>query len=292
MDSTKSTGVAPLGQLLSETLSYCTAQWRSLAVGVAVFGVAIGLVSASFAVHAGNVVRHGMGRMGIDTDRMQQLTDRMEQGDETAMAELEQMLKGEFEGMTDEQAAGKVMGPMAGMVAAAAPAMGVGMLVSWILSLLAYAYYAIVAVEGKDVNGTLVRVKSVFFPLFLVNLWTMLRTFIWIPIFGLIPAIILGPRFVAAPLIHLAEGKGVTASVGDSYRRTRGYWGKIAGNMIVAALATMVAALVINMLLSLVLPRMSSAEIVAQQLVSQAAMACMTVFAVRLSHGILQHPRA
>jgi uncharacterized membrane protein (Fun14 family) len=252
----------------------------------------MGVVSASLAATAGGAMMKGMNDMGLDTERMQQLAERMENGDESAMDELEQMLAGEFDGMTDEQIAGRMMGPAAGMMATMVPVIGLSVVVTWILSLLAFAYYAIVAVEGGDVNGTLSRVKSVFFSLFLVNLWSMLRSFIWIPILGLIPAIILGPRFVAAPLIHLAEGKGVTASVSESYRRTRGYWAKIVGNVIVAALIAIVVTIVVDMALGLFLMALPQALLIAKQVVSQAVAAYMAVFAVRLSHTILKHPIA
>jgi uncharacterized membrane protein (Fun14 family) len=290
--STPTQGPVPLGGLLSETFAYCKAHWQPLVAGVVVFGVVMGVVSASLAATAGGAMMKGMNDMGLDTERMQQLAERMEQGDESAMGELEQMLAGEFDGMTDDQIAGRMMGPAAGMMATMVPAIGLSVVVTWILSLLAFAYYAIVAVEGKDMNGTLSRVKSAFFSLFLVNLWSMLRSFIWIPILGLIPAIILGPRFVAAPLIHLAEGKGVTASVSDSYRRTRGYWAKIVGNVIVAMLIAFVATIVLNVALGVVLMASPQAVLIAKQVVSQAVAAYMAVFAVRLSHTILQHPRA
>ncbi len=290
--STPTHGPVPLGGLLSETFAYCKAHWQPLFVGVVVFGVVMGVVSASLAATAGGAMVKGMNDMGLDTQRMQQLAERMEQGDESAMDELEGLLAGEFDGMTDDQVAGRVGGPVAGMMKTMVPAIGVSVVVTWLLSLLAFAYYAIVAVEGKDVNGTLARVKSAFFSLFLVNLWSMLRSFIWIPILGLIPAIILGPRFVAAPLIHLTEGKGVTASVSDSFRRTRGYWAKIAGNVIVAALVAMVVTIVVDMVLGLLLMASPPAMLIAKQVVSQAVAAYMAVFTVRLSHTILQHPRA
>lgn len=285
-------GPAPLGVLLSETFAYCKAHWQSLALGIAVFGVVMGIVSASVAAKAGDTVLRGMDQMGIDADRMDALSDRIEAGDETAMAELEQMLAGEFDGLNEEQMARKMMGPIGGVIAEMAPVIGVSMLVSWFLSLLALAYYSLVAVEGKDVGGTMARLQKAFLPLFGVNLWAMLRSFIWIPILGLIPAIILGPRFVAAPLIHLVEGKGVTASVSDSYRRTRGYWGKIVGNAIVAMLIMVVVSAVVNIVLSLLLASVPMATLVANQVISQVTMAFMTVFSVRLAHTIVQHPRA
>jgi len=285
-------GPAPLGLLLSETFLYCKAHWQSLAVGVAVFGVVTGLMGASLAAKTGDTVVRGMDQMGIDTDRMEELSGRIEAGDETAMAELETMLAGQFDGMNDEQMARTIMGPVGGMITEMAPTIGVGIFVSFLLSLLAFAYYSLVAVEGKDVAGTLSRTKSVFLSLFGVNVWATLRSFVWIPILGLIPAIILGPRFVAAPLIHLMEGKGVMASVSDSYRRTRGYWPKIVGNVIVAAIIAIVTMMLLNVVVSMVLSAIPGAPIIANNILSQGMMAFMTVFAVRLSHTILQHPRS
>lgn len=290
--SPSSVGPARLGELLSETVAYCKAHWQSLAVGVAVFGVVMGLVSASISTRAGSAVTRGLGQMGIDTDRMEQLNQRIEAGDETALAELETLLSGEFEGLSNEQAARKMMSPIGGVFATMLPMMGVSMLIGWLVSLLAYAYYSLVAVEGKDVSGTFDRMKVAFIPLVGVSIWSMLRSFVWIPIIGLIPAIILGPRFIVAPLIQLVEGKGVMASVSESYARTVGYWAKIFGNMIVVAIIAMVVSMMISMLLSMVLSGFSSVMIVVTQIVSQAVMAFATVFAVRLAHTILQHPRA
>lgn len=288
----QASGPAPLGRLLSESFAYYKAHWQSLAVGAVIFGVVTGLVGASVATHAGTAVMQGMDQMGIDTDRMQQLADRMEQGDEAAMDELEEMLAGQFEGMSDEQIANRMAGPMRGMVGKVAPAFGAAALIGWIISMLAYAYYALVAVEGKDVNGTFSRATRVMLPLFGLSLWTMLRTFIWIPVLGLIPAIILGPRFVAGPLLFLTEGKGVTASVSESYRRTRGYWGKIVGNVIVAALVGGLALAVANMVLGILLGALPLVLVVAAKIAAQFLSAWMAVFSVRLSQTVLQHPRA
>lgn len=304
---TSANGPVPLGGLLSETFAYCKAHWKPLAVGVVMFGVVMGAVPAMFAAMIGDAMNEVS--LNLDTDRMQQLADRMEQGDETAMDELEKMLAGEFDGMTDNRMAGSIDPSEVEMMSTFAPAalllafngekmstlalvIGVPILLAWLFSLLAFAYYVIVAVEGKDVNGTLSRVKSVFFSLFLVNLWSMLRTFVWIPILGLIPAIVLGPRFVAAPLIHLVEGKGVTASVSDSYRRTRGYWAKIFFNVIGAGLVAFLVTAVINLALGLLSFVSLPVVIIARQIVSQAVAAYMAVFVVRLSHTILKHPIA
>lgn len=292
MASSSSVGPARLGVLLSETAEYCKAHWQSLALGAVVFGVIMGLVSTSVSLRTDDIVRRGIGQMGIDTQRMEELNRRMEAGDETALAELETLLSGEFEGMNDQQIARKMMGPVGGAIATMLPIMGISMLISWLVTLLAYAYYSLVAVEGKDVRGTLMRMKVAFLPLVGVSLWSMLRSFVWIPIIGIIPAIFLGPRFIAAPLIHLVEGKGVTASVSESFTRTRGYNGKILGNVIAAGILVGVASMVLSAVLSMLLVSLPPVHMVVVQIVSQSAMAFVMVFVIRLAHTILQQPRA
>jgi hypothetical protein len=69
-----------------------------------------------------------------------------------------------------------------------------------------------------------------------LNLWLFVRSFVWIPILGIIVAIIIGPRLSLAPVILVTEKKGVFESASLSYQRTRGWWDKIVGNTIVVCL--------------------------------------------------------
>lgn len=306
--STTSAGPARLGLLLSEAVAYYKAHWQSLLVGAVVFGLIMGVTQATIGAKTALTVGQGMNNMGMDTQRMEDLSARIEAGDEAAVAELEVLMRESFGDLSDDQAMAAGMGMMGDL----APALGLGMLVSILLGILAHAYYSLVAVEGKDIAGTLSRLPKVFLPLAGVSIWCFLRSFAWLifvgPLLALIPggivlsvpltilgivlAIIFGPRFVAAPLIFLAEGKGVVGSVNESHRRTRGYWGKIVGNGLVAALCTMVVSMIIGMIIALVFSKMSMAGIVVHQVVGQLIMAFMTVFMIRLSHTILQNPRA
>ena len=100
---------------------------------------------------------------------------------------------------------------------------------------------------------------------------------------GLITLIILGPRFVLSPVLLVQEGKGVFDSAKISYKKTSGYWGKIFGNMFVAALIAIVVSVVLNMALILV-----PFSMVLGAIVMQAITAFMVVFVTKLSLGILQ----
>ncbi len=290
MTTSPSVGPTRLGLLLSESFAYTKAHLQTIVVGALVFGVVVGALQMAFGAKVLGDVSRGMNDMGMDTERMAQLSARMEAGDETALAELEALLEDTFGDMSEDDIARQMMG--GGMMTSLLPTIGVGMILGWILSLLAYAYFVLVAVEGKDLSGTLARMQKVTLPLLGVMIWSFLRSFAWIPILGIIPAIILGPRFVAAPLIHLTEGKGVMASVADSYTRTRGYWGKIIGNMIVAGLCGVIAIIVVNMVLGLILGVVPMLLLMTVQIVGQLYMAWLAVFSIRLSHTVLQHPIA
>lgn len=300
-------GPTMLGALLSETFAYAKAHMAELLLGAVVFGAILG--GMQFLV--GTQVASGIEQnMGLDTERMEELSARIEAGDEAALAELEVMLKDGFAGMNDDQQ----MAAGLGMMKAVAPAAGLSVLVSILLGFLAHAYFSLVAVEGKDVSSTLKRATTVMFPLIGVSIWSTIRSFVWVPVLVIIAlpflgapglmlipvaiaaAFVLGllfyPRFIAAPLIFLAERKGITGSVDDSFRRTRGYWGKIVGNMLVAMIVFGILSFVVNMVLALALSSVPAVLAILTQIVSQLVMAVSTVFSVRLSHTILQHPRA
>ena len=296
-----------LGGLLAETFAYAKAHMAELLLGAVVFGAILGGLQLA----VGTRVATGLEQnMGLDTERMEELSGRIEAGDEAALAELEVMLKDSFAGMNEDQQ----MAAGLGMAKAVAPAAGLSVLVSILLGFLAHAYFSLVAVEGKDVGSTLKRATAVMFPLIGVSIWSTIRSFVWVPVLTLVTVPFLGapglmlvpvaiaaaivlavlfyPRFVAAPLIFLAERKGVTDSVDESFRRTRGYWGKIVGNMIVAMIVFGIASMVVNLVLALLLSSIPAVLAVLTQVVSQLVMAVSTVFSVRLSHTILQHPRA
>lgn len=292
MATTSSAGPTRLGLLLSESFAYCTAHWQTLLLGIVVFGVLNGLITLGLGAKALQTVNTGMESMGIDTDRMAELGERMEAGDEAALGELEALMNAQFGNMSDDDIAKKMVGPGMAMAKSLVPAIGLSILISILIGFLSNAYFALVAVEGKDIAGTMNRIPKVILPLFGVALWSFLRTFAWIPFIGIIPLIILGPRFVAAPLIYLTEGKGVMGSVSSSYARTRGYWGKIIGNVIVAAIIVYVAIIVVNIVLGMLLLSMIPVMVVVKQVVMAALPAFLTVFAMRLARTVLANPRA
>lgn len=309
MSSTSTAGPAPLGQLLSETFAYCKAHAASLGLGVVVFGLIMGAYSG-FAEHSTSqldMMGNGTGG-GMNMAKMEEISARIEAGDETALADLQAALKDAPTGMNDQVKDAQTKMFMQKFL----PLLGAGGIIVMLVSWFAQAYFALVAVEGKDIQGTIARAPRVMLPLVGISIWSFLRSFSWIALIGVVfgavtmqwgivalsfaAAVVLMlvfyPRFIAASLIYLAEGKGVMASVSESYKRTRGYWPKIVGNAIVAAIVIGLVSIVVSIVLGLVLSMIPGGASVAAGLVRQASAAFMMVFTIRLSHTILQHPRS
>src|SRR3989344_7776970 len=240
--------VAPLGKLLSETWSFVQANAKTILIGAVVFGLVMAGIQFAFFSAFGSQAQGMLEGMGMNVERMEDLAERMEAGDEAALEEMMGEL-GNVEAMTKGQAAGFFFGFLKNM----AP----GILLLWLISIalfvLSSTYYLLVALKkGKDFGALFQNSFQLFLPMLWLHLWVFLRTFAWIPFIGMIPLIILGPRFVLSPVLLVQEGKGVFDSARISYKKTSGYWGKIFGNMFVAALIPIAVSVVLNMALILV----------------------------------------
>lgn len=283
-----------LGLLLKDAYRFCVSHWQTILIGAVLFGTlsAILLAVSNKKVEMGML--GSMERMGLNQQEMMDLQVRIQAGDEAAMAEAQAKMEefGEkLEGMSDEERGTFFATEGMAMFRKMLPVMGIGLLISILIGTAAQAYFLLLALgKGKDAIAILNGVPKLFLPLLGVWLWSVLRSFIWIPILGLIPAIILGPRFLLAPIILVREGKGVLESVQSSYVRTSGYWGKIIGNLIVVALVCFLAMIVLGLLspvFSMIAPVIS---LWYGAVVKQVASAFMVVFAVALAKTIMEHP--
>ncbi len=281
----------PLGQLLADSWAFCKTYWKPILISAAVFGTVASILAASVAGTAAWKAGGMMDDMGIDLERMEDLGERIQMGDESAMQEMESMFQDRFGDMSDEQAGMMAAGMGMRMLGAMAPMLGLSALLMAIISILSSAYYLKMSLSPtQDAMAPVKPALSLFFPLLGVWIWSFLRSFAWIPIIGLIPAIILGPRFVLAPVILATEGKGVFESVSMSYARTRGYWGKIVGNAIVAALCILLAMIVVGIvagILEFIIPLLG---FWLKSIAKYATTAFMVVFLTKLSLSIMGKP--
>ncbi len=278
----------PLSTLLGDTWSFVQQHAATIAVGAVVFGLIHGAVQMHVQVKA----VHNVGNiMGMDMQKFQELSQRMAQGDQDAARELQEMGENRMNEMggTPEarEAAMAAMGMSAlkGML----PAVGFGMLILFIVQMLSMSYYSVVAIRGvRDVGSVFQQALPLMLPLIGLWIWTTLRTFIWIPLIGPIFAIILGPRFIAGPVLLVRDGKGIMDAASQSYSRTAGFWGKIFGNMFVIGLCMAIISIILGKLLY----GFGGASMWIMMIVQQFFMAFMMVFAVELSKTILEQQKS
>lgn len=277
-------GLRPLGTLLSDSWSHFRRSLVPILIGAVIFGLILGLSQSFIGQRVTQKTGTALERLGFSQQEMQDLQRRIQAGDQAAMEEFTRKMQ-QVGGEQGE----KLAGAMVSAYGSVLPVIGASALLIWLISLIASAYFLVLSLEsGLTFQGALSKAPGLIIPFFLLSLWIMIRSFIWIPVIGIITAIILGPRFVLAPVLLAQEHKGVLESASLSFTKTQGYWGKIFGNIFVAALLAMVAVMVIGIVVGIL--GASSAGLL-MPVFNMLATAFLMIFSVRLSQTILQHPR-
>lgn len=275
---------ASLGALLGDSWSTFRRAIVPILIGALLFGLIVGIGQGFAGKRVLEQTGSALENLGVDTTDMQDLQRRIEAGDQAAMEEFANKLQNL--GQTNPDALAKGMW---GMYSGILPVLGASMIILWIVSLIASAYFLLLALDEKlAFSVVLMRTPKLVIPLFLLSLWIFIRTFMWIPFVGIITGIILGPRFVLSPVLLVKEGKGVLESASASYSQTSGYWGKIFGNVIVAAICAFVALVIVGFVVGFL---GSSVAAIATPVLNMLVTAFMTVFVVKLSLTILQNPK-
>lgn len=276
-----------LGTLLGQSWAFFTRHIKHFLIVALMFGAVMAAGQYTFQKSVEHSINTSMG-MG-DIDELEKLAERMEAGDQAAFEEMMEkigVMEGagmENDGMTQEEKAMMLMKDTL-------PKVGLFALVSMILAILGNIFYVVYALNPSlGIHGAFAKVPSLIVPMIGVWIWAFLRSFAWIPVIGVIFGIVIGPRLMMSSVILIKEGRGVTESVKLSHERSAGYWGKIVGNCIVAAVAIAFAMVIVNVVIGLV----SGQFIVAALLGAIAhylAMAYGSVFYVRLSETIMANP--
>jgi uncharacterized membrane protein YidH (DUF202 family) len=199
---------------------------------------------------------------------------------------------------------------------------GVGLVVGAVVTLASYAYYLLVA--SRSANGNAMELGNECVrrtPSFIVlALWLMVRTLsilvligtIIMPIgalmssatlvgvatlcllIGLIGVLIWGPRYLLAPAFWAIESKGIVQSAKRSFEATRGYWGKVFGNVLLLSLLFFfVIAIVSAVLGAAAFPFATSGQLILSVLlgfVSQCYQGFLSIFLVLLAETIAANP--
>ncbi|MFH0851742.1 MAG: hypothetical protein V1876_03265 [Candidatus Peregrinibacteria bacterium] len=276
--------IAPLGQLLTDSWGSFRRALMPIIVGAVIFGLILGIgqsfVGQRMAQKTGSVFEG----LGFDQQQMEDLQRRIQAGDQAAIDEFSQKMQ-QLGGAQGEAVAGAVLSLYKGLL----PVIGASMLIMWVISLIASAYFLLVALDDKiTFQVALARTPGLVIPLFLLSLWIAIRSFVWIPIIGIILAIILGPRFACAPVLLVRDRKGVLESASMSYARTNGYWGKILGNMIVAGVCALLAIMVVGFVVGILGVRTAG---ILMPMVNMLSTAFLTIFVVRLSTTVLANAK-
>lgn len=192
-------------------------------------------------------------------------------------------------------------------------------LIATIITLVSYVYYLLIATKKKIEVGSLFQeALQRCVPFIGLSIWVLLRTFSWIAIIGfillgvgnamhndlLLPigmllslvgivcAIVLGPRYACAPAVWAMENKGVFASANRSMEVTRGYWGKVLGNIILLSVLCSIVIAVIGAILSPLSLVSAPALDVVIGFLSQLYQAFFSIFLVQLTLTLTANPRA
>lgn len=275
------------GTLLQKTWTTIRGSVKPILIGSLVFGIALTTTESMLTDAATRSVQDRFGAM--NTEKMEELSERIESGDEEAFQEMmmELGVVGDS-GKIDEE---KMEHMATGFMMSLMPSFGLFAIVMMIISLVATTYFWVLALhESEDALSIAKKTPTLIVPMLGVWVWSFLRSFAWIPFIGIIPAIVLGPRFAFASIILIKEKKGVVESVALSYERTRGYWGKIVGNGLLMILCLFVAAIIVEILVRMIGVAVPMSALVLKATVTYIYTAAMTIFIVHLAKTVMAHP--
>ncbi len=218
---------------LKEAFGFCIKFKVPVLVGAVVFAllttaVQIGIQS-NLGLPVGNFEEVGA--------KLEDLSGKIEEGDteaiNEAMGELGMIGKDGQIGVTSPAAllfTPQIIGTM-----------GLMMLIMMIIVLMTNAYFLVLPIEKISNYGqAFKRSLQLFLPLLALGIWAMLRSFVWIPIVGMLFALYYFPRFIFAGVIYIKEKKGIRESVRTCIERTKGKWFSIVLNYIGLAIVTFV----------------------------------------------------
>lgn len=274
-----------LGTLLRNTWRVFCERKVPILVGSLLFGVIF------YGVHLyaqTEVDSYVSGTFG-DLERMEELAERIEDGDQEAFMEMMNTLGavGQDGVPNPELLEEKAETMFKSML----PLFAVGFLGALIISIIASTYFLVVAMYRQDsVTAALKRTPKLILPMLGLTIWTVLRSFVWVPFVGIILVIIIGPRLVLSSIILVHEGKGVFESTRLSYERTKGHWGKIVGNLFVASLVAMLIACVCLFVAGLAGMASFALGGILVATTQNIATAYGTIFLVQLGQTVFAHP--
>ena len=186
------------------------------------------LVDGAHRQQSSKIVRESLLTIGISNDRYKALDERMREGDEEAFTDFlseTQRATDAIDRMPEEKREEFFRSHSIAIGLKLIPSLLIFTFLGFVVFVLSKTYFLILALGlEQDALAALKFSLVKLIQMLGVSLWVLIRSFIWIPVVGIIPAIILLPRFVFSCIIFLTQKKGVLASVKDSYAKTKGKW--------------------------------------------------------------------
>ena len=279
----------PLGQLLQNSWTFFAAKFRMIALGALAFTI---LSAGSYAFFVRQLDYR------IDTivtanrieraDLQQALTKWF---NDMSLAEILQAVEEErksFGGQVSDDKQARVDDAVARYLLVAGPMFFISTFVSVTISFVAMVFFLMFAVQGGGTAYEMSRRLTWVLPKVIgVFLWSLARSFIWVPFIGILTSIWLLPRFLFAPVIMLKTGKGIFASTSMSYACSRGYWLTIVCNLFVLGAILLFAAWIAATVTAIVGLFDNKISVVIWIFCSQVCTAFAAVFIARMGLGFL-----
>ncbi len=244
----------PLSQLLQNSWTFFTARFRLIALGALAFTIVSAAAYAFFvrqldsridAIIASNGIEQAELQEGVttwfNTMSMAEIIQKVEQHQSASDSTMPE----------DKQA--RIDDAVMRYLLVAGPLFFLSMFVNFTIGFVASVFFLMLAVQGGgNAYEMSRRLTSVLPKVIAVFLWSLLRSFVWVPFIGIAAGIWLLPRFLFAPVIMLKTGRGVFSSVSMSYACSRGYWLTIVCNLFVLAMILLLAAWILATLTAIV----------------------------------------
>ncbi|MDD5026835.1 MAG: hypothetical protein PHH13_05725 [Candidatus Peribacteraceae bacterium] len=279
-----------LESLLADSWQLFKRAFVMILIGSVIFGLLSGIVKETLSRNMQGQAESLLQNVGMDLGNFQDLQRRLEEGDPSAAEEFQ----AEMARLQDKT---RQLGEGPGGIfflswarSLGTAALGFGLLLGFIGS-TTFAYFILLALRSQNSSSVLLKdTMRMSVRVFLLNIWIVLRTFVWIPVIGIITAIILGPRFALAPVILLKENKSIFESASLSYTRSNGFWGKIFGNSLVVALGIGLILFIVNLIIGIPLMILGSiGSSLVLSIVWVFGSAFLAIFLTKLSETVMSH---
>lgn len=274
--------VAPLSDLLSQSWTQFVKRIIDIAIAAVAAGVVIAVLQMIIIGSMGGVPNM-KNPLNLDTKRLEELSQRAQQGDEQAAQDLARQA-------SDFAANGKdVAGAVAGQIGGVMRNAMLAGIISGIVGALFSLFVLLLTLQNVSAVEAFGKAASLLLPYLGITILGFIASLGWIPLIGIIPMIIILPRFILAPLILVQEKKGVIDCLKQSWARTDGFWGKIIVYGLVAGICVIVVSIVVSLVLGMVLRGLT---VYTAPIVQMFLTAYIVIFGTKLGLAIMEQKPA